>query len=316
MDWTSLRKKFESPHIKVVKYKGTKGCRLENATYAFLYNEDSEKHSETGILETDERIEIELFEKEIITYYPDGDFGVNNHGYWQSPTTKDRYRRYLPWSGHITSWRFTEFDRAFQHRGTRRYVWTLWLSGAGTHPWRNNIRYNSSGPRRDLSKDLNETDANELVHKVQVFSKKALDELYAGGLSMENTCFECELLLRDFAAEAPHQTMNKALKHRMQNHFKDHVLENVPSFPLLVEAADIGGGERDKLAAELMAKENHRLWRTPKNNRERAERVQRLFLEPTLSMDALGAHPSHYKKRLRWLLEEYLLVTFGFELGQ
>lgn len=315
MDWTSLRKKFDSPHLKVVKYKGIKGTRLENATYAFLYNEDSEKHADTGILETDERIEIELFEKEIITYYPDGSFGVNNHGYWQSPTTKHRYRRYLPWRGHISSWRFTEYERAFQYRGRSRYVWTLWLTGAGSHPWRNNTRYDSSGHRRDLSPELNATDANELLVAIQTFAKTTLNELYAGNTSKDEICSECQSLLDQFSADAPKMTINKALRFGMQNHFKEHVMQNVPSFALFVEAVEIGGGERDQLAARLMARENHVLWRTPKNNSQRAERIQRLLLQPEVSMKELAAHPSHYKKRLRWLLEEYLLGTLGFEVG-
>lgn len=315
MNWTSLRKKFDSPYLRVVKYKGVKGVKLENATYAFLYNEGSEKHAETGILETDERIEIELFEKEIVTYYPDGSFGVNNHGYWQSPTTKDRYRRYLPWNGHMSSWRFNAFDRAFQYRGHPRYVWTLWMTGAGSHPWRNNMRYTSSGHRRDLSPELNATDANELVSAVQVHAKTCIDELYAGDISQDEVCPDCAKLIDTFEEEAPKMTINKELRYRMQNHFMQHVLENVPSFPLLFEATEILGKSSAQLAITLMARENQLLWRASKNNAQRAERVQRLLLEPGLSMQALGSHPSNYKRWLRWIFEEYLLTTFGFEIG-
>ena len=313
MEWTRLRAMFDK-NVRLIRHKSVRGRKLAHKTYAFLYNQDQ---SDPFDGKNDERIEIEFFEKVILRFYPDNTFSGDNHGYWTSQCTKDRFRSYLPWNGHLSTWRFDAYERLWQTKPNARRVWTVWMSGCGSHPWKNNEYFDINGHRRDLSSALNETNANELCQAIQLYADTAVNELIAGDLSKDDVCHECCDLVNALDEAIDKMEDPKGpLRFAIQNHTLRHVLDRVPSFPLLVRAAEDVGNRETALAAILMAKENQVVWRPARNNTQRAESIQRRMLEPDITAEALGTNPVRYKKSLRWRVEEHLLISFGFEVGE
>lgn len=318
MDWTQLRSMMNKSRI--VKHSGRSGRprlgrKLANQTYAYLY-EMSEPTELGDPLPPPERIEVELFEKEIICYHSDGNFKVNNHSYWASPTTKDRFRRFLPGGGYVSSWRFNEYSRPLQLRPAKARVWCLSLRGGGCHPWKNDATYSYNGHRKELILEVNETDANKLCHLIQTFAMESIKELNAGALGASEDCEECVVLDGEIErAFAGNGFLTTEQEHWMQRHALQHVLEQKPSMSLTYTATKNYGSDDASLAAYLMAKENQSVWKKKlvRTKEQRAQRIERLLTEPRLS--ELGLHPPRYNKYLRWLIERHLLVTFGFEIG-
>jgi len=301
MEWTHYRSLFRGARKKK---------KLANNTYAFLVV------GNTGSGPGRERIAVQLHRKEILTLYPNGDFEVENFQYWTSPVTKDRFRRFLPWHGSTSCWSFNTVTHQGAAVGKAR-VWTLWLSGAGNHPWKNGARYNSSGHRTGelglLPLFLNELNANEFVSQVSPFAIESIRSLVAGELGRDG--LECVACKSAVAELIPYKENHREWDLWVRHVYEDHVVPKKPSFGLMVLAAFYSKRQDHSKAVYLLRPDNWVLWKKPKTQRALAEQVERT-LDGDLEKLGLGAgSPMNYRTSLRWDMEKYLLELFGFEIG-
>lgn len=306
MEWTHYRSLFFRGARKKKK-------KLAHNTYAFLVTSN-------GIGGDDrERIAVQLHKKEILTLYPNGDFEVDNHQYWRSPVTKDRFRRFLPWHGSTSCWSFNTVT----HRGAaigKARVWTLWLSGAGSHPWKNQVRYNSSGHRvsdlrieERLPPFLNEVNANEFVSMVSPFAIESIRSLVAGEIGHDG--LECPVCWKAVQELIPFKDNHAEWGAWTKHLYEAHVVPKRPNHALLLLAAFYSRREDHSKAVHLFRPDNWVLWKKPKTQRALAEQVERTLAGDRDRLGLSFGSPMHYRTTLRWDMERYLLEVFGFEIG-
>jgi hypothetical protein len=305
MDWHTLRAKFEGRKFKV-GWQKKEGRKLAHKTYAFLYNEEKEHADDDGVVRTDERIEIEFFTKPIIIYYPDGSFKVNNHGYWRSQCTRDRFSSFLPGFGRISSWSFRRFETYNSMVGDTQYAWTFSSSMHGSKIWNNDQVYDAQRHREDLPEELNSIDANDLIEKIRTYANASIDALFRGDLDTRSACSRCLL-----AVAAMRQNGDR-LDILNELHILTHVIAQDLQWPLIWIAAAKSKRPMHVQAVDLLLPENRPMWKYAKTARERAARVQRYMLQPGLTFTV---HPSHFRKTLRWNMTAMLLSAFGFDYG-
>ncbi len=309
MEWTRLRAMF-GPRTKIIKHKGKLGRKLGNKTYAYLYVEDNSDL----IGNVDRHIEIEMFNKVIIRFYPDGSFSPTNHGYWDSPTTRARFREFLPHGGYITSFTLKDYDRPNQYKARKRYVWTLGLRGIGVRPYRDGALYTSSGEVRMLPQSVQEVNANDLIVHIKAFTKKNLVMLRSGALEEDGRCETCRLhVTQSLDLQKVLELPSEQDEEKTVRHVLYHVLENKPSLALFSHALLMLGDSKQRQAADLFLKENRPAWKYPRNNTMKAQRVELLLTKPHLF--TLGVDPLRYLRVLQWVLTEYLLVRFGWGIS-
>lgn len=305
MDWEKLRAKFTGRKYKV-GWQKKEGRRLGNCTYAFLYNEGQSSPDSYGVAKSDERIEIELFTKPIIIYYPDGTFQVDNHSYWKSQCTRDRFRSFLPGNSHISNWGFRSHDTYTSMTGDMHYAWAFHMSPWGSKIWANNELYDFRGHRKSLSDKMNEVNANELLSNIRTYSNTAIDALYSGELAAKSSCSRCSLSVAQIRVH------NDGLAIPDADHVLQHVQEGDLQFPLVWLAASHSRRPMHTQAVDLQRPENYPLWKYARTKTALALRVQRTMLQPGL---VPTIHPSQFRKTLRWNISSMLLDLFGFSYG-
>lgn len=300
MDWIRLRKKFDGRKFTVGWDKRV-GRQMMHKTYAYLYNEGQK--GELG--KNDERIEIELFTKNIITRYPDEAFIVNNHGYWKSQCTRDRFRSLLPSYGSISSWMFKEHSTYNDNCGTSNYAWAFWRSGYGSKIWKNEVVYDMQGHREDQSEALNQIDANELLSKIRSYADEAIKALYIDDLPAD--CVKCNAIV-----EGARRHGDLVALSDMRDHVLQHVMLGEPTFGIVWASARKSGRPMHEQAVEVLQRRHWPLWKPARTTAALAARVQHRMLYPELEPNV---HPSRFRKTLRWNVAEMLLNIFDFSYG-
>lgn len=302
MKWETLRKMFGK--ARPVGWDKRLGRRMMNKTYAYLYNEDQTN----GEGKSDERIEIELFTKNIIIRYPDEEFIVNNHDYWKSQCTRDRFRSLLPDYGSISSWMFKEHTTYKNPVGESNYAWAFWRSGYGSKIWKNGVVYDANCHRKDLTEALNTVNANELLSNIREYANATVKALYIDDLPHCSRCYEYMVSWKasgDAVMETAHVEM-------MRDHVLEHVMKMEPTFGVMWVAARQSKRPMHVQAVELLQRRHWPLWKYSRTMAGHAARVQQRMLHPEL---AFTVHPSHFRKTLRWNVSEMLLNLFGFSYG-
>jgi hypothetical protein len=287
MEWTKARGLFD---------RGLNRRKVAHNTYALLYNRNDVDPA-TG--KSKERIEFELHNKTILTLYPDQTFTVDNHDYWRSPVTKDRFRRLLPWNGHISSWsmRQTLLFKGSSH--VPIYVWVLWLSGVGARPWKNGATFNINGDREDLPTELARLNATEVVSRIEPFAREAIKALEKQQLV---DCPVCEEFVKA-------ETSRMWAPHIFEAHMNEEALEPTVQ---IVRYAALASHRPDHLNAVKMYKpENQILWRRQSTKKGLAEQVERRFAEGLNGI----LDPRGFRRVLVADVVRYLLDAFGFQAG-
>ena len=173
------------------------------------------------------------------------------------------------------------------------------MTGTGSHPWKNGAIFDINGHRDDVIAGVNDMDANALCRAIQVYSREASDALVRGELE-GHSCGKC------FAAAVSTERSAEAKQHMLE-----HVLNRSLSLELLADAISAQSSEVAE-ACRLLMKENWVMWKPLRSDKQRAARTEKLLLN---TGRPLAARPPKYKKMMRWLLENFLLQQFGFEVG-
>lgn len=245
-------------------------------------------------------VDLVLFNKHIATWKPNGNIVLDSCGY-KVVTTKDRYNRFLyPY-------------RVWQNR-------PFWYIRTPTCvlPFRDEMELTADG--RDLSRApaLNAIDATALKDKVYEYALLYTSRLVRGAISSVSDCTQCHRI--------PWSADSNELAEQDVVHLLHH-MERDCTPPSIIEAAvnrldasarcftdrRAGPASRPHLreVIEVSWKEMQPIWRKPRTKKALLEQTELLMTRDDLPSRNLV--PRQYIANLRMLVEDFLLMTFGFE---
>lgn len=243
---------------------------------------------------------LELFEKHILTWNPDGTIRIFDHGY-KTRTTADRLNSYMP-SGFRT-WQY-------------RPYWYL-RTPSGTRPFFDGMTLLPDGQVKELPPAFNKVDAWELKAKVIDYSRLFVSRLIRGELGKDgrldrvHCCDACySHMLSSTVA------IDKSLTLETREHLLDHVQRDVTPFALAKLAAYYARGTRFKhttwrvvqAAVRACAHDLQMAWRAPRTRRQLIEKT-----EIQMTTDLPDVHPYYHRKDMAQAIVDFLLEQFGFE---
>lgn len=239
-------------------------------------------------------IELHLFSKHILTWFPDGSIKLDNKGWWKR-TTIERYNKYLPQGFRVQQWRpYWYLDTP---TGTR-----LWNNGATFTREGYNVAHDAPHLRR-----LRELSFLGLRNQVRVFADMYTELLVDGAMSAmvgqdKHFCTYC--------------FSERTLERVLPEHLLSHVQELVPPTNLIESALKHAGPRPDKnFLRELLGAcwtESQVMTRKVRTKKAAIAQAEALMTHegPRPNTDI---KPRHHRKLLRELLEEFLLTGLGFE---
>jgi hypothetical protein len=264
--------------------------KLENATWLTQSVE-----MDSG----DRLIDLVLFNKHILTWYPNGDIALDTQG-WMYRTTKDRYNKYLPSGFRI--WQ----DRPF---------WFL-KTPIGVLPFRNGMHLNEVGVDKALPDEMNGMSATMIRQQIEEYAKLYTNRLVSGRIPADlvlNRCLACVTHKQDDATP-------KWKSHLLQ-HLKD---KTTPALLLIFAVNNAETGARvfntppyaltrqflwDIVKASWT--ESQQIWRKPKSYKAMIARTEAIMTSDTLPR--LDIVPRIFLRQLRMLMEDYLFESLYFE---
>jgi hypothetical protein len=245
----------------------------------------------TQLDEAEYLVDLVLFNKHILTWYPDGSIALDNKGFWRR-TTLDRFNNYLP-SG-FRVWQCSPY-------------WYL-KTPRGVLPYRNEITLTADGNDPGLPRTMTCLNAFKLKDEVRKYCQFYANQLVSGRISEQVGCAGC--VDRELSRIGE------------QEHLLAHVRDKTTPSCIIMRAADtaeIGSGTLGKsiLHEVLKAswKENQVIWRRPRSKKAVVARTEALMTSDDLPNLSFGLPREHIVNL--WLcLEYYILTMFRFERMQ
>jgi hypothetical protein len=258
-----------------------------------------------GVVE--HHVSLELFNKVILTWKPNGNIVLTSAGY-KTITTRDRFKRYLPQGFQV--W--------------QDYPYWYIRTPAGTMPFRDGMELNDQGVDCGMPPEFNRGIPNlkDRVHKyAQFYAARLVNGVIPQGYRASPAqyvssdvadCYDCRQLA-GAKAEAVHKNRAHLLEHvqsettpaSLARVAVEHALADSPGFDELPRTF-----MREVIDASWY--ESQLVWRKPRTKKALITQTELKMLRTDLPR--LDIIPRYYIRNLRALLEEFLLEALGFEL--
>lgn len=240
-------------------------------------------------------IHVRLFRTDIITFRSNGSFVIDTSGYI-TPTTKDRFRRYLPKGCNVSSERL--------HDG--KYIMTL-RTPKGYRPLRDGAWITKEFSRVDLTA-MNSRVAYKVRDQIRDYAKSYVQQLVSTGLPAPCKLGDCMRCIRELRARRKVEVVDPDCTN--EDHYLEHLDNAALPASLLLNAVLY---EKDSQtlwdAANALFTPNRCLWRLPRIKREALEQTE----AELMGRSPMPIDPRRQRVDLRNALERFLLERVGFE---
>lgn len=260
--------------------------KLENATWVQLVNGEPPC------------IDLTLFQKHILTWYPNGDIAIDNHTYW-AYTTKDRLNKYMP-SG-FSVWQ-------------NKPYWYI-RTPAAVLPYYNRMHLTSKGLDLAVPDQVHDVGVIDMKRRAHEYAKAYAARLVNGKIARAPDCLDCRL---DDGSPLTMEDRLHALRHMNRSEFPSNIAIKAMMETTVGDRHHFhrGNAVSSSFLRDMLHKsweEAQVFWRKPRTKKELIRQTEKKMTSD-LDFSFPPNAPSEYRTNFRTMVEDYFLeYIIGFE---